>query len=64
MFKNFKKLSSLTDLSKWKLDKLEEIGNMFEGYDSLNEKPNIFNYKENNSNNISSNDESSNDKKK
>ena len=45
MFKNFKKLSSLTDLSKWKLDKLEEIGNMFEGYDSLNEKPNIFNFK-------------------
>ena len=37
---------------------------MFKCCDSFKEKPNIFNFKTNNSNNISSNEKSSNDKKK
>ena len=64
MFNDCKKLSSLPDLSKWKLNNLERIENMFKGCDSFKERPIIFNFITNNSNNISSNEKSSNDKEK
>ena len=62
MFENCCLLTNLPDFSKWKLDKLEIMGNMFKGCDMVKEKPNIFNFKEHVSNNISSNEKSSNDK--